>query len=60
MKLKTLRQQAGISLRKLSVVSGVGYTTICNIECGKHKARGCTRIKLAQALNIEPNMIDFS
>ena len=60
MKLKSLRQQSGLSLRKLSDVSGVGYTTICNIENGKHKARGCTRIKLAQALSVEPNMIDFS
>jgi transcriptional regulator with XRE-family HTH domain len=59
MTLKKLRNRAGISLRKLSAVSGVGYTTICNIECGKHKARACTRIKLAAALGVEPNMIDF-
>jgi transcriptional regulator with XRE-family HTH domain len=59
MTLKELRKRAGISLRKLSAVSGVGYTTICNIECGKHNARACTRVKLAQALSVEPNSVDW-
>ena len=59
MKLKKVRAQAGISLLKLSAVSGVGYTTICNIECGKHKARACTRVKLTQALRVESNSIDW-
>jgi predicted transcriptional regulator len=39
MTIKKLRRQAGIKLHKLSAVSGVGYAIICNIECGKHKAR---------------------
>ena len=59
MKLKQIRQQSGLRLRKLSVVSGVGYAAICNIEQGKHKARACTRIKLAQALNVEPSSVDW-
>lgn len=43
----------------MSAASGVGYSTICNIERGKHRPQFRTINKLAKVLGVEPNFIDF-
>ena len=60
MKLKELRINATMSQRDLAVKSGVGYDTICRLELGKQKPNFVTIRKLAKALGVEPNTIDFT
>jgi len=51
--LKALRERAGYSIRKLSEISGVGKSTISEIESGKAKnPRYDTLVKLANTLNV--------
>ena len=59
MKLKELRLKAVLSQRDLSAKSGVAFDTICRLELGKQKPNFVTIRKLAKALNVEPNTIDF-
>lgn len=51
MKLKQIRLEKGLSVPKLSELSGVPRRTIQNIESGDD-SRMSTMIKLADALNV--------
>jgi transcriptional regulator with XRE-family HTH domain len=57
--LKEWRKKKAISLRALQQLSGVSATTISLIEQGKQDARHITRQKLAAALELKPEEIDF-
>jgi transcriptional regulator with XRE-family HTH domain len=57
--LKEWRKKKAVTLRELEAVSGVSATTISLIEQGKHEARAITRKKIAQALGLTPEQIDF-
>ncbi len=57
--IKKLRDRAGYSIRKLSEVSGVSKSVICEIESGKaKKPRFETITKLAVALNVTPETLN--
>jgi transcriptional regulator with XRE-family HTH domain len=53
------RNKKALSHRDLAQVSGVALSTISHIESGKHKATFVTRRKLASALGLKPEEIDF-
>jgi DNA-binding XRE family transcriptional regulator len=57
--LNTWRKKKAMSQRDLAKASGVSLTTICHIETGKHIASFVTRRKLAAALDLKPEEIDF-
>ena len=59
MKLKKLRLKKVISLRDLEKMSGVSHATISRLENGIQKPRFVTIRKLAEALGVPPNTIDF-
>ena len=56
MKLRELRLRRALTLRELGVLSGVAYDTIHGIETGKHQPRPTTVRKLADALNVTPDV----
>ena len=60
MKLKELRLQKLISQRQLAKLAGLSFVTLSRIEAGKSKPTELTIAKLAAALGVEPNKIDFS
>jgi transcriptional regulator with XRE-family HTH domain len=57
--LVALRERKAMSQRDLAIASGVAYSTISNIESGKRKASFVTRRKLAAALGVPVEKIDF-
>ena len=57
--LKEWRSRKAISIRDLAERTGVSTTTISHIEQGKHAARHVTKRKIAQALGLKPEEIDF-
>jgi transcriptional regulator with XRE-family HTH domain len=59
MKLRELREKKLLSQRELAEETGVRTETICRLEKGKNKPRSSTRSKLAKALGVEPEAIDF-
>ena len=59
MKLKELREKAVLSQRDLAKLSGVAYATIARLELEKQKPTFVTIRKLAKALIVEPNSIEF-
>ena len=56
MKLRELRLRRALTLRELGALSGVAYDTIHGIETGKHQPRPSTVRKLANALNVAPDV----
>ena len=58
-RLKEIRINSKITQRKLADFSGVSHPTICNIERGKRKPQVSTIRKLAKAMGVEPNSIDW-
>ncbi len=56
-RLKELREEAMITVRKLSERSGVSEDTITKIENTHRKGRGMTMRKLAKALNTTPHQL---
>ncbi|PYG84268.1 transcriptional regulator with XRE-family HTH domain [Ruminiclostridium sufflavum DSM 19573] len=57
--IKKLRERAGYSIRKLSEVSGVSKSVICEIESGKAKnPRFETISKIAISLNVTPETLN--
>jgi XRE family transcriptional regulator, regulator of sulfur utilization len=57
--LKEWRKKKAITLEELHGLTGLSITTISRIEQGKHEARAITRKKIAKALGLEPEQIDF-
>jgi transcriptional regulator with XRE-family HTH domain len=55
-KLRELRRRRALTLRDLAALSGVGYDTIHGLETDKHQPRPSTIRKLADALNVAPDM----
>jgi transcriptional regulator with XRE-family HTH domain len=53
-RLRELREEAVLTVRELSALSGVSEDTITKIENGHRKARPSTVRKLAKALGAEP------
>jgi transcriptional regulator with XRE-family HTH domain len=53
-RLRELREEAVLTVRELSALSGVSEDTITKIENGHRKARPSTVRKLAKALDVEP------
>ena len=53
-RLRDLREEAVLTVRELSALSGVSEDTITKIENGHRKARPSTVRKLAKALGAEP------
>jgi DNA-binding XRE family transcriptional regulator len=58
--LYEIRTRKAMSQRDLARLSGVALSTINHIETGKHKASFVTRRKLAMALGIPVEDIEFS
>jgi transcriptional regulator with XRE-family HTH domain len=53
-RLRELREEAVLTVRELSALSGVSEDTITKIENGHRNARPSTVRKLAAALGVEP------
>jgi|PlaIllAssembly_1097288.scaffolds.fasta_scaffold827118_2 transcriptional regulator with XRE-family HTH domain len=58
--LKDWREKKAVSIRDLSAISGVSTATISHIENGLYKPRHITKRKIAEALDLKPEDIDFS
>jgi len=56
-RLRALRQQRVLSLRELEERSGVAYNTIWHLENGKRGAQPRTIRKLADALDVAPEVL---
>jgi transcriptional regulator with XRE-family HTH domain len=52
MNLKALREQRGLTVRKLGELAGVHYVSVVKMETGKLDPRLSTLQRLAQALNV--------
>lgn len=57
--LKILRQQAFLSQRELAAKAGVSFRTVQRLEWGVHSPRGRTVRKIAKALGVRPQDIDW-
>jgi transcriptional regulator with XRE-family HTH domain len=57
--LKELRLKKFISQSDLAKESGVALNTICRLEQGKQTPHFVTVRRLAKALGVEPDSIDF-
>lgn len=60
MKLETLRKKRYLSQEDLAKRSEMTVSTINRLENGKQKPRFATIRKLAKALKVKPEYIDFS
>ena len=58
-KLKEIREKKALSMRDLALKAGISPSTIVRIENGL-PVRHITKRKIAKALGVEPNSIDFS
>ncbi len=57
--LAYLRRSKGLSQDDLSRLSGVAKKTISDLELGRRQARPSTRRRLARALKVRPEDIQF-
>ncbi|NQT73582.1 MAG: helix-turn-helix transcriptional regulator [Chloroflexi bacterium] len=57
--LKELRKKRVLSQRDLADISGVSHATINRLENGLQEPRFKTIRKLAKALKVKPNEIEF-
>ncbi len=58
--LREIREKRAISLQQLFEMSGINVATISRIENRLRKPRHITKRKLAQALGLKPEDIDFT
>lgn len=56
-RLKKIRNERGLKVRELADLAGMGYTNVNNIENGKVNPRYTTIIALAEALDVDPNLL---
>jgi transcriptional regulator with XRE-family HTH domain len=59
-KLRELREERAYSLRGLARVSGVAYNTVLRIEHGQEEVWPRTVRRLAEALGVEPMVLQGS
>jgi len=59
-RLRTLRQAAGLSIRKLARCSGISTDTIINAEYGRKYLRLPSAVKLAKVFGISPGVLMLS
>jgi len=52
MNLKALREQRGLSVRKLGELAGVHYVSIVKMETGRLDPRQSTLLRVAKALGV--------
>ena len=52
MNLKVLREQQGLSVRKLGELAGVHYVSLVKMECGRLDPRLSTLRRIAEALGV--------
>jgi transcriptional regulator with XRE-family HTH domain len=57
--LRDLRESRGLSQRDLARLAEVDVTTVNAIETGKRKPFPTTRRKLARALRVRPEAIEY-
>ena len=57
--LREIREARGLSQDDLARLADVGRNTVGGLEAGRRKARPSTRRKLARALKVKPQEIDF-
>jgi len=57
--LKQLRDNLALAQRDLAKLAGVAPSTIVDLETGRRSPRPSTRRKLARALKVLPNEIEF-
>ena len=55
MRLQEVRKKQGISLSKLSKISGISASYLSELEKGKYEATESKIIRLSLALGISPN-----
>ena len=57
--LKQLREDMALSQSELAELAGVAKTTVVKVETNQRKPHPKTRRKLAKALKVKPNEIEF-
>ena len=55
--LKIIRELCGVSLSKLADKSGLGSSSICNLERQKRKGLPLTHEKILQALGVRKELV---
>lgn len=58
-RLRDLRESKGLSQDDLARQSGVSKSAIVDLELGRRKPRPSTRRRLAQALGVKPEELQF-
>ena len=58
--LREIRETRGLSQDDLHTLSGVAKRTIGQLELGRRKPRPSTRRRLARALKVRPQDIEFT
>lgn len=58
--LRELREDRALAQRDLARLAGIAVSTIVDLENGRRAPRPSTRRKLARALKVRPNQIEFS
>jgi transcriptional regulator with XRE-family HTH domain len=58
-RLKEVRHKLALSQRDLAKLAGVDESTIIDLELSRRVPRPSTRRKLAKALKVKPEDIDF-
>jgi XRE family transcriptional regulator, fatty acid utilization regulator len=55
--VRSLRKERGLSRQEFAEASGVGVSTLHNVETGKTYARPSTARKIADALGVDPRSL---
>ena len=57
--LRVIREERALSMRELGELAGVSPDTLVDLELGRRKARPSTRRKLAHALKVRVEAVDW-
>ena len=57
--LREWREKKAVSVRELATSSGISTVTISHLENGLYKPRHITKKKIAAALGLKPEEIEF-
>ena len=58
--LRALREAKGLSQDDLARLAGVGRNTVSGLEAGERKPRPSNRRKLARALKVRPEAVQYT